>query len=82
MISDQDLTKLHDTLVSKEELADLRLEVGELKDIVVNMDVKLDRFLGTIDTLRNEEAAGAVTLERHTRQIKSLASHVGSVLPD
>ncbi|MDB5245020.1 MAG: hypothetical protein JWN90_125 [Parcubacteria group bacterium] len=68
MISDQDITKLKTVFATKEEfrgvkeeIADLRLEVGEVKDSVDYIHVKLDRFLGRIDTLDIENAAGAVS---------------------
>ena len=64
------------------EVGDLKVEMGEMNDKMDSMHNKIDRFLGVVDTLRLEEGAGAVTLARHTRQIKSLATHTGATLPD
>ncbi|MEO6536297.1 MAG: hypothetical protein ABIT47_01280 [Candidatus Paceibacterota bacterium] len=87
MITDQDITKLKTVFATKEDLADLAIEVGELKDSMdekfTHLDVKLDRFLGRIDRLDLENAAGAVAQYRHERHINALADHVGlTLLPE
>jgi hypothetical protein len=89
MITDQDITKLKTVFATKkefqglkEEVADLRLEVGEVKDSVEGIHIKLDRFLGRIDTLDLENAAGSVAQYRHERHIQALADHVGFTLPE
>lgn len=91
MITDQDILKLKkvfatkddlNKFATKEALADLRIEVGEVHDKLDLMHDKIDRFLGVVDTLRVKEGAGAVILARHTRQIKSLAAHTGATLSD
>ena len=82
MITDQDITKLKGVFATKEALADLTLEVGELHDKIDSIGVKIDGLTGLISASLEEHAAGAVAIARHTRQIKSLAVHTGATLPD
>jgi len=89
MITDQDITKLKEVFATKEALADLALEVGELHDKIDALDFKVDSIESKIDGLTGlisasleEHAAGAVAIARHTRQIKSLATHTGATLSD
>lgn len=98
MISDQDIEKLKGVFATKddlkgfatkEDLADLKLEVGELHDQVSGIEEKLDSVESKIDGLTGlihasleEHAAGAVAIARHTRQIRALAHHTNAVLPD
>ncbi len=93
MISDQDITKLKTVFATKEDLADLRLEVGDMKDYMeerfTHLDVKLDHLLVTVDdfvgsvrSVQEDNAAGSVAQYRHDRQILALADHVGFTLPE
>ncbi|MES2225948.1 MAG: hypothetical protein V4480_04055 [Patescibacteria group bacterium] len=70
----------------KEEFADLRVEVGELKDSLEEkftiLDTKLDRFLGKLDSVETDNAAGATILYRHEQNIQALADHAGITLPE
>lgn len=67
---------------TKEALADLKLEVGEVHDKVDLILEKMDHVVGAIQDLRTENAAGAVILNRHTRQIEALVAHTGAVIPE
>ncbi|CAN5702868.1 hypothetical protein BH11PAT2_BH11PAT2_05650 [soil metagenome] len=93
MISDQDITKLKTVFATKNELrgvkediADLKIEIGEIKDTMeerfTHLDVKLDKFFGRIDVLDIENAAGSVAQYRHGRHIQALADHIEFTLPE
>ncbi len=89
MISDQDITKLKEVFATKEAVADLSLEVGELHDKIDALDVKMDSIESKIDGLAGmihasleEHGAGAAHLSRHDRQINTLATNAGVTLPD
>jgi hypothetical protein len=85
MITDRDITKLKEVFVTKEDFADLCIEVGELKEVVQDgldtLNVKMDRFLGNIETVQLDNSAGAAILYRHDRQIQILADKTGVTLP-
>lgn len=93
MITDADITKLKKSFVTKEEfheeLADVHVELGELHDKFDNLNekfdvfgVKLDKIIGGLENERLENAAGAVHLVRHDRQIEALALAANITLPD
>lgn len=74
---------------TKEDLADLRVEVGELKERVDIMDTKLDAIMVTMDAVvggindfREDNAAGSVMLCRHERHITHIARETGVTLPE
>ncbi|MCX6787985.1 MAG: hypothetical protein NT108_02355 [Candidatus Kaiserbacteria bacterium] len=73
----------------KEEIAGVRLEIGELHDkidtvasAVGRIENALDGIAGAIQDLRTENSAGAVHLARHDRQIKTIALATSVTLPD
>ena len=89
MISDQDITKLKTVFAIKEEfrglkeeVADLRLEVGEVNDKLDHLLTNVDNFTGIVYALREDNAAGSVAQYRHDRHIQALAGHVGFTLPE
>lgn len=93
MITDQDITKLKRSFATKEEFADLCIEVGELKEEVgelretmnegfESLHIKMDRFLGNIETVQMDNPAGSQILGRQTQQIEYLAANAGIVLPN
>ncbi|KND49472.1 MAG: hypothetical protein AB203_00100 [Parcubacteria bacterium C7867-008] len=63
------------------EVGDLKVEMGEVKERLGSIEVTIDKIAGGIDTLLQKNAAGAVILARHTRQIGALALHTGATLP-
>jgi uncharacterized coiled-coil DUF342 family protein len=72
----------------KAELADVKVELGEVHEKVDALTVTvgrientLDKVAGAIQDLREESAAGAVTLARHTRQIEALSKGTGVRIP-
>lgn len=74
---------------TKETLADVRVELGELRERVDVMDgkidtilVKMDTFVGTAYELREDSAAGAQILYRHETNIRALADGTGITLPE
>ena len=81
------LQKSHDKL--QEAIADVHVELGELRDDVNDLkgkfetfDVKLDKIIGGIEDQRLENAAGAVHRARHDRQIEVLALAANVTLPN
>lgn len=82
MISDADITKLKKVFATKEELADLKVEVGEVHDKIDSVLIKLDGIAGAVQDLREENSAGVVHLARHDRQIDALAKGTNIALPN
>lgn len=89
MITDADITKLKKTFTTKEDFGDLRVEVGELSDKVYSLeskidtlDAKFDRVIAGLDEERQENRAGAVTMNRQERQIHALATGTGVAIPE
>lgn len=96
MITDQDIVKLKETFVTKEEFGDLKMEVGEIHDKldaldtrvgildakVDSLDVKFDAMLDLLTGSMQEHSVGAVQYARYDRQIKALATATGVALPD
>lgn len=83
----EDLAGVRDEL--KEDIADIHVELGELHDKFDNLaekfdsfEVKLDKVVGGLEDERLENAAGAVHLARHDRQIGALALATNIALPD
>jgi len=87
MITDGDITKLKETFVTKEEfkeeIAEVRVEIGEVSDkldsvalAVGRIENTLDGISGAIQDLRTENGAGTAHLIRHDRQIEALATNV------
>lgn len=73
----------------KEDIADVYVELGELHDKFDTLagkfdsfEVKLDKIVGGLEDERLENAAGAVHLARHDRQIATLALATNVALPD
>lgn len=73
----------------KEAVADLRAEIGEVRDItettaaaVARIENTLDGIAGAIRDQWVENGAGAAHLERHDRQISALAFATNVTLPD
>ena len=95
MITNADITKLKGVFASKEELADVKVELGEVHDTldtmasaldtvartVVRIENTLDGMTGAIHRLDTENGAGAAHLARHDRQISALAVHAHIQLP-
>lgn len=81
MISDTDITKLKKVFATKEDLADVKVELGEVHDKVDTVLIKLDGIVGAIHDLRQENSAGAVHLARHDRQIEALAKGTKISIP-
>jgi hypothetical protein len=67
------------------QVGDLKVEFAELRDafdaLGDSLHTKLDKFLGKMDVMELENAAGTVILLRHTRQIDALGTHTGLILP-
>lgn len=93
MITDKDVEKLKKTFATREDFADLRIEVGDLKDEVNELRVKMyegfdslhtkmDRFLGKVEGIELDSQAGAQILYRHSIQIRALADGTGITLPE
>lgn len=105
MITDKDIIKLKAVFATKEDLqqfatkediTDLRLGVGEIKDELgevkedvrnVKRDVEeikntLHGFAGSLNDLWMENGAAGVAIGRHNRQIEALAQHTGAKLPE
>ncbi len=102
MITDTDITKIKRALkedfatkedlkafATKEDLADVRVELGEMHDTIDTMasaigriENVLDKFTGAIHDQQIENAAGTVHLLRHDRQIEALAVATNVTLPD
>lgn len=83
----EDLAGVRDEL--KEDIADIHVELGELHDKFDNLagkfdsfEVKLDKIVGGLEDERLENAAGAVHLARHDRQIEALALATNVAIPD
>ncbi len=73
----------------KESIADVRVEIGEVRDTVestaaavARIENALDGLSGAIQDLRTENGAGAVHLARHDRQIEALALATNIALPE
>ena len=84
MITNTDITKLKEVLATKEELADVKVELGEVHEkidtvaaAVGRMENTLDTIAGAVHDLRTENGAGAAHLARHDRQIEALARGTG-----
>lgn len=82
MISDRDITRLKEVFATKEDLGDLRVEVGELHDKIDTMQETLYAFVGRVSDVEMDNRAGAAYLFRHDRQIQLLAKEMGVSLPD
>ncbi|MBI2409751.1 hypothetical protein HYV30_01775 [Candidatus Kaiserbacteria bacterium] len=59
----------------KESISDLSTKVDRVL-------VQLDKFTGTVKTLQQENAMGAVTLRRHDIQIHELAEATGTKISE
>ncbi len=88
MITNADITKLKGVFATKEELADVKVELGEIHDkldtvagTAARIENTLDGIAGAIHRLDIENGAGAVHLARHDRQIATLAQHTKIKLP-
>jgi hypothetical protein len=86
MITDQDVTKLKKTFLTrkdaekfatKDSLADLSLEVGELHDKFDDFLIKFDFVAGAIADIREDNAFWSTLLFRHSNQIAHIAAHIG-----
>lgn len=84
-----DLKKFATKDEMKEAVADLHVEIGEVRDTIETtaaaigrIEVAIDGLVGAIQDLRTENSAGAFHLARHDRQIESLALATGVILPD
>jgi len=71
-----------------EAIADVRIEIGEVRDqnesiaaAVGRIENAIDKLSGNIEDLRTENSAGAVHLARHDRQIATLARGTGIKIP-
>jgi hypothetical protein len=96
MITDQDVEKLKETFATKEdlrelgvkvdgmqeEIGDLRVEVGEIKDRIDGLDNKFDSMIGLLTASMEEYAMGGEHLARHDRQLAALSMATGVALPD
>ncbi|MBU6214926.1 hypothetical protein KGM48_03775 [Patescibacteria group bacterium] len=102
MITNEDVAKLKGVFATKDDLkhfatkddlseaiADVRVEIGEVRDTVDTIAVAvgrienaIDKLSGNIQDLRIENAAGAAHLERHDRQIEALARETGITIPE
>lgn len=93
MITDSDITKLKETFATgqelKEEIAGVRLEVGEVNDKIDTLASAIGRIENTLDGIAGaihdqqiENGAGAVHLARHDRHIAALAIATNVALPD
>ncbi|HUY05612.1 MAG TPA: hypothetical protein VMV62_02785 [Candidatus Paceibacterota bacterium] len=100
MITDTDITRLTGVFATKmdltdvrtelkEDIADIHVELGEMRDTIDTMasaigriENALDGIAGAIQDQRTENAAGAVHLARHDRQIDALALATHVTLPD
>jgi hypothetical protein len=81
MITDQDITKLKKVFATKEGVADLSLEVGEMHDKLDLILTKIDGYSGMVQDLRVESGAGNNTLMRHTHEIDALIKHTAVIIP-
>ncbi|MDP2655282.1 MAG: hypothetical protein Q8P17_01840 [bacterium] len=85
MITDTDITKLKKVFVTKtefkEELAEVRVELGEIHE---KIDVLGDTLGGAIARIENslDGISGAIHLTRHDRQIDALALATNIKLPN
>lgn len=73
----------------KEEIAGVRLEIGEVQDTVDKVALAVGRIenavdglAGAIQGLRTENSMGAIHLARHDRQIDALALATKVTLPN
>ncbi len=89
MISDRDILKLQEIFITKLEFQYVKDKLDSLEDRMNVSDEKMDHLINSVDVLLGkfgdsltEHAAGAVTMERHTRQINALGKGTGIVLPD
>ena len=77
MITDSDITKLKKAFATKDALADLSLEVGELHDKFDKMDNTLHFIVGELADMREDNAAWLSLFNRHSHQIEYVATYVG-----
>lgn len=89
MITDADITKLKGTFATKEDLASVRLEVGEVNDKIDTLASAVERIENTLDGIAGaihdqqiENGSGAVHLARHDRHIAALAIATNVALPN
>ncbi|MES2437011.1 MAG: hypothetical protein V4519_03275 [Patescibacteria group bacterium] len=91
MITEQDITKLKDTFVTKDEfyneLYPIKNDISNLKEDMITVKENTQQILTILDTIvKKQDEAEIVALkfnqERHDRQIKYLADKTGNTLPD
>ena len=82
MLTDQDITKLMQVFMTKQEQQNTEaLLKKEITDLRNDMLDSLDRIMKGIDDLRTENAAGAMRFARHETWIRHLADEVEAELP-
>lgn len=85
----KDLTRFATKDELREEIAGVRLEIGEVQDTVDKVALAVGRIenavdglAGAIQGLRTENSMGYIHLTRHDRQIEALAIAAKVALPN
>lgn len=77
MLTTQDIQKLTSLLATKDDVREIREDVGGLRESLQGMIVATDNLTKTITDLRMEYAAITFQLKRHEDWIKQIAAKAG-----
>ena len=77
MLTVQDIQKLTSLLATKEDVREIKEDVGGLRESLQGMIVATDNLTKVITDLRMEYAAISYQLKRHEEWIKQIATKAG-----
>ena len=80
MLTVQDIQKLTSLLATKEDVREIKEDVGGLRESLQGMIVATDNLTKVITDLRMEYAAISYQLKRHEDWIKQIATKAGVTL--
>lgn len=77
MLDDKDINKLTSVLASKEDVQEIKSDLGDLKELVQGIIVSNDSIAKSIGDLTLEYSAIKHQINRHEEWIKQIAEKVG-----
>ena len=77
MLTEQDMDKLVGLVATKNDVKELRSDLGDLKELVQGLIVSSDKLAKIIGELGMEYAAITMQISRHEIWIKQIAEKMG-----
>ncbi|MBI2644256.1 MAG: hypothetical protein HYW95_01950 [Candidatus Wildermuthbacteria bacterium] len=77
MLTSEDIQKLLEVLATKEDVAEIKTELLDLKETVHELIIAIDRLAKAVDDLRIEYAAVVMKVDRHEKWFHQIAEKLG-----